>query len=169
MKNESETFDFHGTHRSWIPACAGMTKKSRSAIIPLQLRRPPSPMRIRPRPPRRPDKPLTLLDRLHLGTFSAVAGALLGCEIAVFGMLLLDRFHPAIVAGSAAYFFAVGFVKGVGAGELAGEALGATASAVAAAGEAQLNPTSDARTGGASTLFLWLGYAACVLLALAVW
>lgn len=83
--------------------------------------------------------------------------------------LAFEQFHASIVIASAAYFFVVGFVKGVAAGDFAGEALGVTVSAVAAMGSAAVDPTSEARMGSASSIALWVGYCTCVILAAVLW
>ena len=111
----------------------------------------------------------TIWDRLLLGSISAVAGALLGCVLAFLVALAFKQFHASMVIASAAYFFVVGFVKGVAAGDFAGEALGVTVSAVAAMGSAEVDPRSTARTGTASSIVLWVGYCACLILAAALW
>jgi hypothetical protein len=114
-------------------------------------------------------RPSTLWDRLMLGSISAVAGALLGSVLALFVALASEQFHASMVIASTAYFFVVGFVKGAAAGDFAGEALGVTVSAVAAMGSAAVDPTSAARTGSASSIALWVGYCAVVVLAAALW
>lgn len=111
----------------------------------------------------------TIWDRLILGCISAIAGALLGCVLAFVAALAFEKFHASIIIASAAYFFAVGFVKGVAAGDFAGEALGVTLSAVVAMGGTAVEPTSKARTGSATSIALWVGYCMCVTLAGVLW
>ena len=108
---------------------------------------------------------ITFWDRLTLGSICAAVGTVLGAVIAFLAMLVLGKVHAAIVAASAGYFFLVGFIKGVRAGDLAGEAVGAAISAVAAMGDTAIAPKSGAQGGSGSSVALWVGYAACIALA----
>lgn len=108
---------------------------------------------------------LTLWDRLVFGCLTALVGAGLGIAIALILMLTLDGygFSVAISGFSTAYFFAVGYIRGPSAGEFAGEAIAYGASAVAAAGDAELDPATGARTGGASHFWWWVVYVVVVV------
>lgn len=111
-------------------------------------------------------RPLTPWDRLVFGGLTALAGSVIGLVIALALMLFLDgySFNAWVLAFSVLYFFGIGWLRGATAGEFAGEAVAVSASAVAAVGDAPLDPTTSAKTGTAPSLWLWVVYLIGMLL-----
>jgi hypothetical protein len=116
-------------------------------------------LNLRPRLRRAPVESLTLWDRLVYACMSALVSAGIGGLVG-FCLMFLEYTHGfsrPILAFSVAFFFGVGFLKGPAAGDFAGEAV---AYAIEAASEAS---NDAARTAGPSFLWLWICYAAGVL------
>jgi hypothetical protein len=93
----------------------------------------------------RMNNPLSIWDRFVYGCISAAFGALFGLGAALFVFLVFHNTSPvrSLVLVSAAYFAAVGAVKGPDAGFMVGDALSAAAGAAAADAGEQLAGPSD--------------------------
>ncbi len=115
-------------------------------------------------------KPLTLSDRLVSGAVAALFGSMLGASMAVLAAVATGGSIAvtAIAIASAAYFCAIGLIRGPDGGYFVGEAFGAVAGATAAEAGAAPVAASNASTPRAwNSVGLVIGW--CLLMLLVAW
>ncbi|MET0311966.1 MAG: hypothetical protein ABW051_07935 [Burkholderiaceae bacterium] len=69
------------------------------------------------------DHQITLKERIVMGIASGAAGAVLGMVTWFLALWMTEGSHLSVVGVSATYFFAVGYLRGSTAGDIAEEAM----------------------------------------------